>query len=72
MSTFKRVKDKATGIEYSTRRPIHRKVEVLNKPATNDQGKPLPPEHKKPHPGSTGGSNESGGGAAKTAKESSK
>lgn len=43
MSSFKRVKDKATGHEYTTRRPDPKKVDVLpGKPAVDVNGRPLP------------------------------
>lgn len=46
MSDFQRVKDKATGHEYSARRPDLTKVEILDKPATDRYGAPLAPEPK--------------------------
>ena len=42
MSDFQRVKDKATGHEYSARRPNPEKVTVLDKDAVDLNGRPLP------------------------------
>ena len=41
MPDFVRVKDKSTGDEYSARRPDLNKVEVLDEPAVDRNGRPL-------------------------------
>lgn len=46
MSEFVRVKDKTTGHEYSVRRPDPKRVDVLDKPAVDRNGKPLPAKPK--------------------------
>lgn len=46
MTNFVRVKDKATGHEYSVRHPNPAKVEVLDTPAVDRNGRPLPAKPK--------------------------
>lgn len=46
MSDFVRVKDKVTGDEYSARRPNLSLVDVLDKPAVDRNGRPLPQKPK--------------------------
>ena len=46
MSEFQRVKDKATGHEYSVRHPDLAKVKVLDEPAIDRNGHPLPAKPK--------------------------
>lgn len=46
MSEFQRVKDKATGHEYSARRPDLSKVDVLDKDAVDRNGRALPAKPK--------------------------
>ena len=46
MLNFQRVKDKSTGDEYSARRPDLNKVEVLDEPAVDANGRPLPGKPK--------------------------
>lgn len=48
MPKFVRVKNKMTGSEYTVAAdlPLGEDVVVLNKPATNRDGKPLPEKHK--------------------------
>ncbi len=63
MTDFLRVKDNETGHEFSARRPNPAKVTVLDKPAVDADGRPLPAKHnvsatlrgkKKPATESTG------------------
>lgn len=55
MSDFVRVKDKSTGHEYSVRHPDPEKVDVLDKPAVDRNGRVLPavPHVPEPEPADT-------------------
>ena len=72
MSEFVRVKDKATGHEYSARRPDLDKVEVLDKPAVDRNGRPLPPKYKTSVTNQAAAKQSHGGESASKSKEDSK